>query len=371
MLRESQRNSALERRLMFDTIRSNPKICGYSLTGLLDHGMCGEGLWSYWRHWKKDVFDAVSDGWEPLRFCLFVSHNIYRGEPFSFEAVLANENILKSGEYSGTVAITGDQGTVFYKKFKFCLDDALFAVPVIKEELEIDLPKGDYKFVIELDDAAVRGSEIDFAVKDKRDNFVGNAEIFGIGFGNEVKTFLEENGVKVNEWNGECQGILLVGKVDHSLVKRAIDAAENGLIVFFLSKDIFFDAVPANTEEAKRVVGDFLRKYYHDWLYHKECVLADREVFDGFNNGLAVLRDFEGVFPGHVFKTDITPDYPLCPVFQTGYFAVPKAYMLAYAMFGQNFKKGKVFFSSFEIIDKIGNPTADKILSNIVKYLAK
>src|SRR5206468_8095059 len=45
LLRESQRLHARQRTLGFDLIRSNPKLSGYNLTGMLDHGMTGEGLW--------------------------------------------------------------------------------------------------------------------------------------------------------------------------------------------------------------------------------------------------------------------------------------------------------------------------------------
>lgn len=371
LLRESQRNNAIERRQIFDVIRSNPRISGYSLTGLLDHGMCGEGLWSYWRNWKKDMFDAVSDGWAPLRFCLYVSHNIYSGDPITVEAILANEGILKNGEYTARFAIAGENGTVFSDAVKFELDENEFAVPVLKRTLDIKLPKGKYTFFIEMDDAAPRGSEIDFHIKDRRDNYIGDATVSVVGFRQDAKRYLEDNGVTVNEWSGEDCDILLVGKVDPDTVNKAIDAAEKGASVIFLVRECFSDDVPEATEAARRVVSDFTKKYYHDWLYHKECVLVDRDIFDGFGNGLALLRDFVGVFPGHIFKTEITPDYPICPAFQTGYFAVEGAYMLAYAVFGQNFGKGRVFFSSFEILDNIGHPSADRILSNIVKYLNK
>ncbi len=44
MLRDSQRLHARQRLIGFDLIRSNPQICGYNLTGLLDHALTGEGL---------------------------------------------------------------------------------------------------------------------------------------------------------------------------------------------------------------------------------------------------------------------------------------------------------------------------------------
>ena len=80
LLRESQRLHARQRTLGFDLIRSNPRLCGYNLTGMLDHVMGGEGLWTYWRDWKPATFDAVVDGWSPLRWCLFADPlHIYAG----------------------------------------------------------------------------------------------------------------------------------------------------------------------------------------------------------------------------------------------------------------------------------------------------
>src|SRR5690606_2910031 len=49
MLRASQQLHCRQRLLGFNLIRSNPKICGFNLTGLLDHGYTGEGLWTFWR----------------------------------------------------------------------------------------------------------------------------------------------------------------------------------------------------------------------------------------------------------------------------------------------------------------------------------
>ena len=39
MLTDSQRLHCRQRRMFFDLVRSNPQICGYNLTGMLDHGI--------------------------------------------------------------------------------------------------------------------------------------------------------------------------------------------------------------------------------------------------------------------------------------------------------------------------------------------
>src|SRR5262249_12548301 len=72
MLRDCQRQMSRYRRFAFDLIRSNPQLCGYDLTAMLDGAMSGGGVWRFWRDWKPGVMDTMQDGWWPLRWCLFV-----------------------------------------------------------------------------------------------------------------------------------------------------------------------------------------------------------------------------------------------------------------------------------------------------------
>jgi len=108
MLRESMRLNARQRTLGFNCIRSNPKLCGYNLTGMLDHALTGEGPWTLFREWKPSNFDAVRDGWSTLRWCLFVEPlHAYSGRTMTVEAVLANEDVLKPGEYQAKFRVFG------------------------------------------------------------------------------------------------------------------------------------------------------------------------------------------------------------------------------------------------------------------------
>jgi len=49
LLIDSQLRMARHRLVGFDLIRSNPGICGFNLTGMLDHAFSGEGMWRMWR----------------------------------------------------------------------------------------------------------------------------------------------------------------------------------------------------------------------------------------------------------------------------------------------------------------------------------
>ncbi|HEY3341594.1 MAG TPA: glycoside hydrolase family 2 TIM barrel-domain containing protein, partial [Anaerolineae bacterium] len=116
LLRDSYRLHSFQRRLAFDLIRSNPQLVGYNLTGLLDHGISGEGLWSFWRHWKDGIVEALEDGWSPLRWCLFANPPYgYPNQTLELEAVLATEDVLRPGEYPVCFRIWGN-GKVWWER---------------------------------------------------------------------------------------------------------------------------------------------------------------------------------------------------------------------------------------------------------------
>ena len=366
LLRESQKNSALDRRLIFDAIRSNPHMAGYSLTGLLDHGMCGEGLWTYWRHWKPGVFDAVSDGWEPLRFCLFVSHCVYGDTPIEVEAVLANDGVLPSGTYSARFAILGERGIHHAQAVSFSLNGDDLATPVWKESLNLSLPEGTYTLVAELESGAARGTELSFRVFDRKNN-MWNASLSTLGLGEEAKKRLAAESIHLPAWQGEKTPLLLVGKAEAEEVSRALSLAKEGASVVFLDREIWDRE--DTLAQARRLIPDLEVVSTLDWLYHKELVLNDDRLFRGVGRGIAPLRDFAGVFSKHTFTTKITPDFPLCPAFLTGYYGVEGAYALSYAFFGVRHGEGRVYFSTLELLSSLGTPVADRILANLTSTL--
>ena len=105
---QSNARMAGQRLLGLNAIRSNPNVIGYSLTGTVDQGMSGEGLWTTFRELKPGTADALFEGFAPLRFCLFVEPlHAYRGTPARFEAVLANEDALAPGEYPVRLQVFG------------------------------------------------------------------------------------------------------------------------------------------------------------------------------------------------------------------------------------------------------------------------
>src|ERR1035441_2060628 len=97
-----------ERLLGLNALRANPNLVGFSLTGTVDQGMTGEGLFTTWRELKPGTTDAIFESLAPLRWCLFVEPvHFYAGQIARLEAVLANEDALAPGDYPVSLQILG------------------------------------------------------------------------------------------------------------------------------------------------------------------------------------------------------------------------------------------------------------------------
>ncbi len=356
VLKDSQRLNAEERKRIFDLIRSNPKISGYSLTGLLDHGMCGEGLWSYWRRWKPQMFDVVADGWANLRWCLFAPASAYEGEPITLEAVLASDGVLRSGEYNARFAITGKEGVVTTFEQKFTLDANDLATPVIKKEFTLDLTEGEYTFTAVLDEGSAFANETIFHIYDKKKS-ESEVAVIGANLGDIVKTKPYIKG----------DNLVFAGSVNPSEALELIASAKEGATLVFLDDNIF--SSEEMLEVLRKVVPDMTVSNHRDWLYHKEYLLNDKVLFDGLGDKMMELYRFEGVFPHKSINTAITPDDIVCPGILTGFYGVEGGYGLTYGALGVCYGKGKVYFSTFELLQKIGSPVADRLVYNLIEKL--
>lgn len=365
MLRESQRLNADARYRDFNAVRSNPNLCGFSLTGLLDHGMCGEGLWTYWRRFKPAMFDAVSDGWAPLRFCLFVKPHFYAGEPAVFEAVLANDGVLRPGEYTAELAVVGKNGTVAAFCREFSITDDAFSVPVCKETLTLDAP-GEYTFTAFLrEGGAPAGNALRFYVTDPAETVPTVKTVCVCGVGNDTVRWLASRGATAQNVVPDS-GLLLVGsQADEDAFRRALTAAHNGATVIFLNAGLFL-----TQPELLALTGaaeDIRMANRHDCLYHKECVMKPCAVFGAFGPGLVDFPRFGQTFPHPAVETQKTPDLTLCPAFYTGFHEFDGAYGAAHVLCGFRHGAGMLVFNCFAIEGNLfTEPAAGLLLKGLL-----
>ena len=385
---DSHRQQARQLRLGLDLIRSNPKICGYSISSLVDFNT-GEGFWTFWRELKPGMMETLRDGWASLRWCLFVEPgHVYAGRGFELEAVLANEDVLEPGTYSARLRIFGAPGVVWEKAVAFSVPqptpgaDAPLTVNVSREKVTLDAPSGVYEFsaVLEKGGAAVGGRRKFYM--SAAPAAAPDCAVTVLGLGKEAVDWLRAHGVACQPWEEStpaASGVTLVGDLSAasaglSVWRSLMDAAARGGVVVFLSPLAFKrgeDPVGWLPLERKGECRWFL-----DWIYHKECVAKSHPIFEGLQDkGVMDWEYYDQVIPHHVFVGQDTPDEVAAAAFATGYQdgSLRETYRLGYAggslFAGYRFGNGWFYLNTFPLLENIDrNPAGDRMLLNIISH---
>lgn len=374
MLNESCRLGARQRSLGFNLIRANPNICGFSITGLLDHGMCGEGLWSYWRRWKPEMFDAISDGFSPLRFCMFTyPTNAYSGRPFRIMVSLATEDVLRPGKYPVSLKVCGDCGTVWRRDTEITVPESMpFAVPVVDEMISLTVPTGKYTLYANLNEGgSPTGEKLDFYITEGR-NISFCTKVYTWGIGTEAKSFLECHGINVAEFAGQTDAPIVVGYPDDrdnddkwKLISKSTKSGQTALYI----QDKLFTDYPELAEKTG-VSGGFTCRYIQDHLYHKEVVPMPHCVFDGIRPGMFDFDYVGTVFPHEVLEVENVSDI-ICSSFLTGSIWIDGSYGSFYNAVKCPVGKGSVVINTLYVVENLGkNPIADRLLLNYIGYIS-
>ena len=395
--RESARRHVGQRRLVFDLVRSNPRICGYSLTGLLDHVMTGEGLWGFWRDLKPGILDALRDGFAPLRWCLFVEPgHAYAGRPLAIEAVLANEGALPPGRYPAHLKIVGPAGLAWERRVEVAIPaEAPLAVPVLKETVVLNGPAGDYTLAVDLPDGAAKGDRLPFRLsrEDEQPRLSGRLSVWGLDTPPEawmypVETFTRMEGPEtaVSAWlaarglecrpfeaDAPCGGAetILVG-FPHPAASDGDWAAclrrvERGATAVFLVPQAWRQGENTTARLPLEPRGECLP--FYDWLYHKECIGKAHPVFDGLPaGGLLPWEVYDQVIPHNVFVGLPDAEEIVAAAFATGY-PRPGGYLGGVLLGSYRYGAGRLILNTLRILEHVGrHPAADRLLLNMVRY---
>ena len=202
---QSNARMAAQRLLGLNAIRANPNVVGHSVTGTVDQGMTGEGLWTTFRELKPGTVDAIFDGLAPLRWCLFAEPvNVYRGRPVRFEARLANEDVLPPGQYPVSLQVVGPDTTrVWQKTLAVTIpgtkdkSESPLVLPVFDQSVVIDGPPGKYHFSATFQrGAAAAGEIVEFYVADPAAIPGIDAEVVVWGDDSGLHQWLREHGIR-------------------------------------------------------------------------------------------------------------------------------------------------------------------------------
>jgi hypothetical protein len=369
--RDSYARHSQQRRLLFDLIRSNPQICGYNLTGLLDHALTGEGLWSFWRRWKPGIVEVLEDGWSPLRWCLFVTppHG-YTGRPIEIEAVLANEGALRPGSYNVTFRIwSASVGIVWERRVVLVVrPDGPLAFQALKETLQLELPPGEYTFAADLErGGAPTGDRLAFHLTNSPARATGDAKIRTWGIDERVRDWLNEHGHVCQPYVPTADGRaerspIVVGNVSsdprgHEFWPAIKRETESGGHTLLLAPEPFHPA------ESSPWDGAFTARPCEDGLYHKECVGKRHTILSGLQTGGVLDWRYWGQMIAKMYlDTKETPR----EVIAAGFQACAK-YEAGVLIGRQGLGDGEVLFNSFPVLDHVGaHPVADRLLLNLI-----
>ncbi|MCC7261840.1 MAG: hypothetical protein IT369_04870 [Candidatus Latescibacteria bacterium] len=383
MLRHSQQLHGRQRLLNFDLIRSNPKIVGYNLTGMLDHGMTGEGIWTFWREWKPGAFDALSDGWAPVRWCLFSRplHG-YLGRPLALEAVLASEDMLPPGEYPARFRLLGPEGLVWEECTSVQMpaptagEERPLAVPALQRELRIDGPEGTYTFAANIErGAAPAGGRLRIHLSRELKHLRLKLPLTLCGVAAPAETWLQEHGVECQPFStapAAERELILVGAtppVEVDFWRVLLEKMDRGAAVLF--------ADPAAFARGQEPLGwlPLADKgqcpEFWDWLYHKECVAKNHPVFAGLQAGGILDWDYwKPVLPSRLFTGQAQPGEVLAAAFAIGY-PCAGGYSSGVLLSAHRFGAGAFLLNTFPVLEHLGaHPAADRLLANLLTHTA-
>ena len=385
-LRDSQVHMARHRLLGFNAIRSNPQICGFNLTGLLDHVMTGEGVWRFWRDWKPGIMDAIRDGWEPVRWCLFGNPtHLYLGQTVKLEGVLANEDVLRPGEYPVRFRVCGPAGIAWEKVTAALIPslptgaDGPLAIPVMAEEVALNGPPGDYELTASFEKGvAATEAAWQFHLTDPQSLPRLEQRVTVWGVPPAARDWLTAHGVASEGLDGNAPGyrqLILVGEPVPSNADREVwqDLAQRmarGSTVVFLSQNAFKKDKDAVAWLPLAQKGRCYK--FNDWLYHKECVAKAHPVFEGLQSrGILDWYYYGPVIPSYLFDGQETPAEVVAAAFAAGY-STPGGYASGVLLGVYRFGAGRFIVNTFPLLDQVGqHPAADRLLLNLVKYAAE
>jgi hypothetical protein len=373
MLRASQAMHCRQRTLGFNLIRSNPKICGYNLTGLLDHGYTGEGLWTFWREFKPGIMDTLQDGWSPLRWCLFAAPmNTHAGRPVKLEAVLANEDVLAPGSYPAWLRVLGPNGVAWEKKLDVVIpkptdgEEGPLAVPVLAEDVTFTGPAGEYTFHATLErGGAPTGGRLAFHVSEAPQNAA--ATVSTVGIDARVQQWLNARSIAVTD----NAPVILIGEAKSEQCAQVLERVKQGATAVFLNPGVFAKGDDETALLPLKTKGRLT--HFSDWLYHKECVSKRHAMFKNLQSPGVMDWDYYGpVISNLFFEGQDTPDDTAAAAFAVCHSSRPDGFAAGVMLGAYKVGTGRIVLNTFNILDNVDkHPAADQLLMNLIEYAGR
>jgi len=368
---QSIRQMAAERLYGLNALRANPSLVAHSLTGTVDQGMSGEGLFTTFRELKPGTTDAMFEALAPLRLCLFAEPGqIYRGARVHCEAVLANEDALAPGEYPVRLLVVGPQNQrVFEKSISVTVTkDAPFAVLIFAEDIVVNGPSGRYRFLASFErGGAATGGESAFYVADPAEMPAVKTEVTLAGDDAELTKWLGDHGIRCRQFAAAERAVpevILVSKSPPAF-EELWRRVEQGAAAVFLTPEVFQKGDQPLGWLPLQNKGSLAR--LRGWLYHKDEWAKSHPIFDGLpSGGMMEYAFYREIIPDVVFAGQDPPAQAIAGANDAS-FDYSSGLMLAEYRHGA----GRFLLNTLPIREQLStSPVAERLLRNLLNYAA-
>lgn len=369
-IRDGYRMHARQRLLGLNAIRSNPQLCGYNLTGTVDQGMTGEGVWTFWRELKDGALEALRDGLAPVRWCVFAEPlHAYAGESVRIEAVLADEDVLPPGEHTAILRVVGPRGIVLERHATVTMLAKAgwrpLARPVFDETLTLDGPAGRYEVAVELlQGGMAAGGRAWFTISDLPASLDRPTAFWGTpGLGEK----LAAAGIPTRPWPGDSPVVLVGrggdGQDDPAGWPALWQAVEQGATAALTD-------LGHNDERLSHLPLSHPGRLLHTpgWVYHRDDFAKLHPIFAGLPApGLLDLEYYRAVIPDVVYDFEDAPAEVTAGGVAIGY-TCPGGYAGGAHVAVYRLGKGRLILSTLRLLESLGEPVADRLLWNLARY---
>ena len=376
---DSLSKMAGQRLLGLNAIRANPNVVGFSVTGTVDQGMTGEGLWTTFRELKPGTMDAMFDGYAPLRWCLFAEPvHVCRGAKVHVEAVLANEDALAPGEYPARVQVVGpDMRRLLDRTITVTIPKRTGAVepPMVQacfaNDVAIDGPSGKYRLLVNFEQgAAAAGGETEFYATDPADMPAVAGEVVLWGTDPRLAKWLADHGIRTRPYSSASTGreVILAGTkppgpdtaAAFGELTRRIAAGSSAI---FLSPEIFAEGKQPTAHlplEPKGTVASI-----SSWLYLKDEWAKRHPIFDGLPaGGLMDYTFYREIIPDLVWQGQPPADEAVA-----GAIKASQDYSSGLLLSVYDLGAGRFILNTLRIRENLdSHPAAERLLRNMIRY---
>jgi hypothetical protein len=376
---QSARRSASQRTLGLDALRSNPSLVGYSLTGMVDHVNCGEGLFTLFRELKPGTTDALFEGLAPLRLCVMVwPEHVYAGATARIEVALANEDVLPPGEYPVTVRVIRPDGACSWARTVSVRvgtgtgsEEPPLAIPVLDDTVAIGGAGGAYRCVATLErGGAPTGGETILHVSDAAAMPPVAGEIARWGEDDGLDRWLREHGIRVRRGGAGSpprKEVILVGSKPEPGGAPAFAAlAERiarGSVAVFLCPEVFREGDDATRWLPLRNKGKL--GPIHSWLYLKDEWARAHPIFEGLPAGGLMSHSYYREIIGPLAWLEQDP--PAEAV--AGAIKASQDYQSGLAVTVNDLGAGRFILNTLDIRRRLGShPAAERLLRNMLLF---